>query len=110
MFSYKLLAADPGMVPTSANCKLICVKAGLQGFQVGKTKVFLKYFHIDILVEHLERVQKAAANIQKIVRGFIARKRFQKLLLAAEQQAKMITDFLKLISPPTQGLFDKQKK
>ena len=65
MFSYKLLAADPGMVPTSANCKLICVKAGLQGFQVGKTKVFLKYFHIDILVEHLERVQKAAANIQK---------------------------------------------
>ena len=58
------------------------------------------------------RYTYTVANISKlvVVHGFIARKRFQKLLLAAEQQAKMITDFLKLISPPTQGLFDKQKQ
>ena len=62
---YKLLAADPKMASSSANCRRICEKAGLKGFQVGKTKVFLKYYHIDVLVEELEKVQKAATRIQK---------------------------------------------
>ena len=62
---YKLLAADPKMAASSGNCKLICEKAGLKGFQIGKTKVFLKYYHIDVLVEELEKVQKAATRIQK---------------------------------------------
>ena len=62
---YKLLAADPKMASSPGNCRRICEKAGLKGFQIGKTKVFLKYFHIDVLVEELEKVQKAATKIQK---------------------------------------------
>ena len=53
------------MAATPGNCKKICEKAGVKGFQVGKTKVFLKYYHIDVLVEELEKVQKAATRIQK---------------------------------------------
>ena len=62
---YKLLAADPKMPPTASSCTRICEKSGIKGFQIGKTKVFLKYFHIDILVEELEKVQKAAIRVQK---------------------------------------------
>ena len=62
---YKLLAADPRMPPLADSCKRICEKSGIKGFQIGKTKVFLKYYHIDTLVEELEKVQRAAINVQK---------------------------------------------
>jgi myosin-3 len=101
---YKLLAADPRMPPLADSCKRICEKSGIKGFQIGKTKVFLKYYHIDTLVEELEKVQRAAINVQKIIRGFVARRRFKKLCLAAEDQAKRLTTFLLSIQEGTAGM------
>jgi len=49
----------------SRSCRKILQAAKLQDYQVGKTKVFLKYWHVDKLNELLERVHKAAAILQK---------------------------------------------
>jgi len=37
---------------------------GIKGWQVGKTKVFLKYFHVDQLTDVLERMGKSAITLQ----------------------------------------------
>ena len=62
---YKTLAAQVSMAGTAASCRKILTSAKLQDYQMGKTKVFLKYWHIDKLIELLEVVHKAASMIQK---------------------------------------------
>ena len=62
---YKTLAAQVTMASTAANCRKILTSAKLEGYQIGKTKVFLKYWHIDKLIELLEKVHTAASMIQK---------------------------------------------
>jgi len=62
---YKTLVARVTMASTAANCHKILTSAKLEGYQIGKTKVFLKYWHVDKLIELLEAVHKAASMIQK---------------------------------------------
>lgn len=62
---YKTLAAQVTMASTAANCRKILTAAKMEGYQIGKTKVFLKYWHVDKLIELLEVVHKAASMIQK---------------------------------------------
>ena len=62
---YKTLAAQVTMASTAANCRKILTSSKLEGYQIGKTKVFLKYWHVDKLIELLEVVHKAASMIQK---------------------------------------------
>ena len=62
---YKSLAAQVTMASTAPNCRKILVAAKVEGYQIGKSKVFLKYWHVDKLIELLEVVHKAASMIQK---------------------------------------------
>ena len=50
---------------TSDNCHKILKSAKLHGYEVGKTKVFLKYWHVDKLNKSLASVNNAAIMIQK---------------------------------------------
>ena len=62
---YKTLAAQVTMAGNAASCRKILACSKLEGYQIGKTKVFLKYWHVDKLLELLEKVHKAASMIQK---------------------------------------------
>ena len=62
---YKSLAAQVTMASTAPSCRKILTCAKLDGYQIGKTKVFLKYWHVDKLVELLGVVHNAASMIQK---------------------------------------------
>lgn len=53
------------LLPSLPSCRKILQSAKLKDFQIGKSKVFLKYWHVDRLNELLERVHKAAMVLQK---------------------------------------------
>ncbi|KAM5282412.1 myosin-IIIa isoform 2-T2 [Hipposideros larvatus] len=68
---------EPPVSPDT--CASILEKAGLDNWALGKTKVFLKYYH----VEQLNLMRKEAIDklilIQACVRGFLGSRRYQKL-------------------------------
>lgn len=47
---------------------------GLKGWAIGKTKVFLKYYHVDQLRDQINVFNARANNLQKLARGFMGRK------------------------------------
>ena len=121
---YKTLAAQVTMAGTAANCRKILTAAKLEGYQVGKTKVFLKYWHVDKLIELLEVVHKAASMIQKceltqnhilmltltiVVRGFICRRRFKKLLEQLRKEASQVAELTGAIPGPIDAAYKKLK-
>ncbi|KAL8226300.1 hypothetical protein R6Q59_000156 [Mikania micrantha] len=58
-------------------CRKILNKAGIQGYQIGKTKVFLRAGHMAALdAQRAERLNSAIIVIQRMTRSFIIRKRF----------------------------------
>jgi len=107
---YKTIAASPKMAVSASNCRKILQAAKLQDYQVGKTKVFLKYWHVDKLNELLERVHKAAAILQKIARGFVQRRKFRVLLAAKREQEKRVAEFLSKLPMGGDQLYSKQKE
>eukprot|EP00049_Salpingoeca_infusionum_P017711 m.354083 g.354083 ORF g.354083 m.354083 type:complete len:962 (-) comp16916_c0_seq1:372-3257(-) len=87
---YKILAFPYTSSPpaSGASCSRVLEKAGLTGWQIGKTKVFLRYFHMDELNEKFLPFPMAARTFTSIGRGFLARAKTKKLLAEAEMQAK----------------------
>ncbi|XP_022104429.1 myosin-IIIb-like isoform X7 [Acanthaster planci] len=65
---------------TPATCEVILKACGLMGWLLGNTKVFLKYHHVEDLDCQLEKHHKLANLVQAIVKGWLARVRYKKLL------------------------------
>lgn len=53
----------------------------------------MRYFHPPMLGKVMAPYPQAAADIQNMARGFLARKEFGKLLEKAKQEAKIVADF-----------------
>ena len=87
----------PNLPGTKENCIKILKATGIKGWQVGKTKVFLKYYHLDQIAEVLERMGKSAIAIQRFIRGFLDRKLVARKLEVARQQAEKIQGLLSQI-------------
>ena len=51
--------------PTPKNCIQIVMQAGLESWAVGRTKIFLKYFHIERLTQIMNSYHKAATQMEK---------------------------------------------
>jgi myosin-3 len=60
--SFELTAA---LEPSAAACEQILAAAGLDGWQIGKTKVFLRYQHESALVELLAGYNAHASVISR---------------------------------------------
>ncbi|NWJ10221.1 MYO3A protein, partial [Crypturellus undulatus] len=79
---------DPPVSPET--CAAILEKAHLDNWVLGKTKVFLKYYH----VEQLNLMRKETVDmiilIQAYVRGWLGSKRYKKLKEQREQSAVKI--------------------
>ncbi|XP_044083914.1 myosin-IIIa [Neovison vison] len=79
---------EPPVSPDS--CAAILKKAGLDNWALGKTKVFLKYYH----VEQLNLMRKEAIDklilIQACVRGFLDSRRYQKIQEKRKESAIVI--------------------
>ncbi|EDV27005.1 uncharacterized protein TRIADDRAFT_22946 [Trichoplax adhaerens] len=58
--------------PTSDNCEKILKACKIEDFAIGKTKVFLRYYHIQQLAKQFEKQHQYAVIIQKAIRGWLA--------------------------------------
>eukprot|EP00730_Choanoeca_flexa_P004849 TRINITY_DN11819_c4_g2_i6.p1 TRINITY_DN11819_c4_g2~~TRINITY_DN11819_c4_g2_i6.p1 ORF type:complete len:949 (+),score=327.87 TRINITY_DN11819_c4_g2_i6:88-2934(+) len=83
-----------GQAANAAACRMLLEKAQLKDWQIGKSKVFLRYYHPDELNELAKPIAGAVTNLQKCCRGFIARRRHAKLVAEAAAYAKQVEALL----------------
>jgi myosin-3 len=78
---YSLLA-DPlratHLSPTKESCAQILLKLGLKHWKIGKTKVFLKYYHVEQLTRLYDDMNHKIVLIQSAIRSWLARTKFQR--------------------------------
>lgn len=67
-------ARGDDVAPTAENCSKILTGAKLEGWHAGKTKMFLRYPHLESLEELLQLSDRMATLVQKWYRGYVVRK------------------------------------
>jgi myosin-3 len=91
---------------TAESCRQIMVKAGVEGYQVGKTKMFLRYFHADDMATKLHPYTEAATIMSKYCRGFTGRAKYGALVAEKRKQDKAVTDFINSLERQGEGVCD----
>ncbi|XP_025994439.1 neither inactivation nor afterpotential protein C isoform X2 [Solenopsis invicta] len=73
---YKFLAFDfdETVETTKDNCRLLLIRLKMEGWIIGKTKVFLKYYNEEYLSHLYETQVKKIIKVQCMMRAFLARK------------------------------------
>ncbi|KAI4486879.1 hypothetical protein M0802_012249 [Mischocyttarus mexicanus] len=69
---------DERVVANRDNCRLLLVRLKMDGWALGKTKVFLKYYHVEFLSKMYEEQLKKIIMVQACVRRWLAKIRFNK--------------------------------
>lgn len=77
-YSFLVFSFDERIVANRDNCRLLLVRLGMDGWALGKTKVFLKYYHIEYLSRlYSDQVDKII-RVQAYARRWLAIKRAEK--------------------------------
>nr|XP_034173065.1 neither inactivation nor afterpotential protein C isoform X3 [Osmia lignaria] len=73
---YQFLAFDfdENVEITKDNCRLLLIRLKMEGWVIGKTKVFLKYYNEEYLSRLYETQVKKIVKVQCMMRAFLARK------------------------------------
>lgn len=58
---------------TGDNCRLLLIRLKMEGWVLGKTKVFLKYYNEEYLSRLYETQVRKIIKIQSILRGFLVK-------------------------------------
>ncbi|XP_068982765.1 myosin-IIIb-like isoform X2 [Bombus flavifrons] len=69
---------DERVVANRDNCRLFLIRLKMDGWALGRTKVFLKYYHVEFLSKMYEEQLKKIIMVQSCVRRWLARIRFKK--------------------------------
>ncbi|XP_043669123.1 myosin-IIIb-like isoform X6 [Vespula pensylvanica] len=69
---------DERVVANRDNCRLLLIRLKMDGWALGKTKVFLKYYHVEFLSKMYEEQLKKIIMVQACVRRWLAKIRFNK--------------------------------
>jgi myosin III len=99
-FSHRLLFADflkkycflafgyrERVVANRESCRLLLVRLKMDGYALGKSKVFLKYYHIEFLAKLYEEQTKRIVLVQAYVRRWLAKSLVHKLRLDKHKSA-----------------------
>ncbi|KAJ6649151.1 Neither inactivation nor afterpotential protein C, partial [Pseudolycoriella hygida] len=73
---YKFLAFDfdENVEMTKDNCRLLLIRLKMEGWLIGKTKVFLKYYNVEYLSRLYETQVKKIVKVQSMMRAFLAKR------------------------------------
>ncbi|PFX28944.1 Myosin-IIIa [Stylophora pistillata] len=74
----------------AAACSEILRKSKLQNWLIGRTKVFLKYYHVEELAKLLEIHRRKVVTIQRVARGWLVRRRYESVRRRRHQAATVI--------------------
>ncbi|GJQ69847.1 putative myosin [Trypoxylus dichotomus] len=86
---YKFLAFDfdENVETTRDNCRLLLIRLKMEGWVIGKTKVFLKYYNEEYLARLYEVQVKKIIKIQCMMRGFLVKRKIAKRIEKDKQRA-----------------------
>ncbi|XP_037613510.1 myosin-IIIa isoform X1 [Sebastes umbrosus] len=92
MKRYYILAFHAHEEPavTQESCAAILEKAKLGNWAMGKTKVFLKYYHVEHLNLMVQQATQRLVLLQAYVRGWLGAKRYRRILKEREQSALVL--------------------
>lgn len=79
---------------TEERCRSVLQQCKLQGWQMGSCKVFLRYWQADQLNDRCYHLRKKIITCQKVVRGWLARRRVHKRLLLLQTEERALQQFL----------------
>ncbi|KAG2458298.1 MYO3A protein, partial [Polypterus senegalus] len=79
---------DPPVSPET--CIAILEKAKLDNWVIGKTKVFLKYYHVEQLNLMVKEMIDRIVLVQACVRGWLGAKRYQRMQEKRQQSAVVL--------------------
>ncbi|XP_062335819.1 myosin-IIIa isoform X1 [Osmerus eperlanus] len=79
---------EPAATPET--CAAILEKAKLENWALGKTKVFLKYYHVEHLNLMVRHTTDRIVLVQAYVRGWMGVKRYRRTLESREQSAMVL--------------------
>lgn len=78
-YAFLAFSCDEQVVANKESARILLLRLNLDGWALGKTKVFLKYYHIDFLAKIYEDQLKKIVRVQALVRRWIAKKRVSQL-------------------------------
>nr|XP_022914379.1 neither inactivation nor afterpotential protein C [Onthophagus taurus] len=86
---YKYLAFDfdENVETTRDNCRLLLVRLKMEGWVIGKTKVFLRYYNEEYLARLYENHVKKIIKIQCMMRGFLVKRKIAKRIQRDKERA-----------------------
>ncbi|XP_072307193.1 myosin-IIIa [Eucyclogobius newberryi] len=89
---YLILAFNANEEPpaTPESCSAILEKVKLENWAMGKTKVFLKYYHVEQLNLIVQQTTQRIVLLQACVRSWLIAKRYRKMLKEREHSALLI--------------------
>ncbi|XP_057334569.1 neither inactivation nor afterpotential protein C-like isoform X2 [Microplitis mediator] len=89
---YQFLAFDFGeyVDTTKDNCRLLLVRLKMEGWMIGKSKVFLKYYNEEYLSRLYEIQVRKIIKIQSMLRAFLACKKLNKAAQKTRMKQKMM--------------------
>ena len=99
MERYKILGhpMSKEVPPTGPNCDEIMQHAGVTDAKIGKTKVFMKHYHGQLLDEKLKPFASAAKLIGKFGVGFLERARCKTVIESKRMQDTVVKAWLDTI-------------
>jgi myosin III len=103
---FKYLSSDNNNLNNDREtCVKILQNTMLQNWRVGKTKVFLKYYHGDMLQSLLSNYIQKAVIIQKHVRRFLAQISYRQLLVQVQKTRELVIIFFETIVHVSQSCY-----
>jgi myosin-3 len=77
-YCFLAFAYNERVIANRENCRLLLVRLKMDGWALGKSKVFLKYYHIEYLSKLYEEQIRKITLVQACVRRWLARVAYKK--------------------------------
>ncbi|KAM9709629.1 unconventional myosin-XVI isoform 1-T1 [Menidia menidia] len=85
---------DKKKLSAAERCRSVLQQSKLQGWQMGSSKVFLRYWQSDQLNDRSYQLHKKIITCQKVVRGWLARRRVHRRLSLQHKEEWGVQRFL----------------
>lgn len=79
---------------TADNCRLLMIRLNMEGWTLGKTKIFLKYYNEEYLSRLYETQVRKIVKIQTLLRGFLVKCQLAKKIKKQEENCGKRTRIL----------------
>ncbi|XP_058479130.1 unconventional myosin-XVI isoform X1 [Solea solea] len=85
---------DKKKLSPEEKCRSVLQQSKLQGWQMGSSKVFLRYWQADQLNDRCYQLHKKIITCQRVVRGWLARQRVYRRLSSQQKEECSVQHFL----------------